>query len=382
MRCNRILKNISVLTNFIFIPVETTLSVKENQYAARKLSLAESLALRGELLIRIKRLDEAKALLEQALRLNPRSAVANEGMGLLFLTLRNLEQSQKHFSAAADLDSKSFLAQYYAAELAYAINKDYAAAENYLHKALAINPKFVPAYHMLSRILLLQGSEPSEALELARKAANLEPAEPSHWINVGQILLVMGRVDEARRLGERLLARARNDAEYGQAESLLSMINNRQYLLEANRRAEALAQETQRTDEQHSAARELQTVLGNQALSPPVPETEAGPTERVEGLIRSVKCDYPAIMDVVLDSNGEQHRLRAENYNQVQWMGGHPEESGISTMQGPPRNARTDRLFERFGPGAILVSSRQLRSKNKRLSIIKKYIIGYYLPAE
>jgi tetratricopeptide (TPR) repeat protein len=315
---------------FYFYRVEKRLSVKESQYSARTLSSAEALALRGELLVRTNRLDDAKTLLERALQLDPRSAVANEGMGLLFLRLGNLKRSQNYFSAAANLDSKSFLAQYYAAKLSYTIDKDYSAAENYLHKALAINPKYAPAYHMLSRILLLQGSEPSEALELAREAANLEPAEPGHRINEGQILLVMARYDEARRLAERLLARARNETEYRQAESLLSIVNNRQNsTLEARRRTDSLRQESPKAAEQHSAAGELQTVLDNQALMPPVPEIEMDSAGMVEGLIVFVKCDYPAIMDVVLDSNGERHKLRSENFSQVQWMGEPPEKTGL-----------------------------------------------------
>jgi tetratricopeptide (TPR) repeat protein len=312
---------------FFYVPVKTRLSVEEDQYVARKLSQAESLALRGDLLIRTNRLDEAKAMLEQALQLNPRCAAANEGMGLLFLKLRNEEQSRKYFSIAAELDSKSFLAQYYAAGLAYSKDKDYRATEKYLRKALEINPKFVPAYHVLSQTLMLEGVRLPEALELAMKAADLEPGESSHWINAGQILMVMGRYDEARRIGERRLSIAHTEAQRKQAEWLLSMIHNRQDRMpETQQRAEPPREDAQSMEAQQGAARELKTPLGNQAPAPLAPEIETGPAQKVEGVIRTVKCDSPAIMDVVLDSNGKQHRLHSEDYRQVQFRMGGPSE--------------------------------------------------------
>lgn len=212
---------------FYFYPVKAEPAVKESRYTERRLSRAEALALQGELLVRVGRADEAGPMLEEALLLEPRSAAVHEATGLLHLRLRDLELSQKHFTTAAELDSGSCLAQYYAAELAYARNRDFIAAEGYLRKALAINRQFVPACRLMSHVLMLQGAKPAEALEYALKAAELEPAEPGHWIAAGEILLVMARDEEARQIGERLMKRARNQEEYARAEALLAKIKRR-----------------------------------------------------------------------------------------------------------------------------------------------------------
>jgi len=56
---------------------------KDVRYDARTLTLAESLGIRGIFLVYGDRLDDAKVMLSQALKLDPRNAAANEGMALL-----------------------------------------------------------------------------------------------------------------------------------------------------------------------------------------------------------------------------------------------------------------------------------------------------------
>ncbi len=298
------------LYSFYQYSIQTKLPVKEDQFAARELSQAESLASRGELLIYADRLDEARTMLEQALRQNPGSATANQAMGALFLRLQNREQAQKYFSIAADLDSKSYLAQYFAAQMALEKDGNYGAAETYLRKAIAINPQFAPAFGMLSQILMLQREKEKipEALELALKASRLNPADLSHSIHVGRILVAMERYDEAYSLGERILAGASTESEREQAESLLRMID--QYREIEKQRSSVGEPEEQPQLEEEARIRDIDA---------PAPRIQTGPAGKITGFIRSVKCDFPAIMDMVLDSNGQQLRLRAENYYEVQY---------------------------------------------------------------
>jgi tetratricopeptide (TPR) repeat protein len=75
------------------VPVQPDL--KEDQYAVRMLSQADSLALRGELLLHAGRLDDARVMIERALKQDPRSAKANEGIGLLYVKLQNQEDLRK-----------------------------------------------------------------------------------------------------------------------------------------------------------------------------------------------------------------------------------------------------------------------------------------------
>jgi tetratricopeptide (TPR) repeat protein len=222
-----------LMNTFYHYQIPAHLSMKEEDYAARLLPPAESLALRGQFLLSSNRLEDARAMLKQALRLDPQSAEANEGMGLLFLRLRNQEEARKYFLATTQLDSKSFLAQYYAAQSEYQRGADYAITENYLRKALELNAKFVPAVSMLSYIFSMQKKLP-EALQMAAKAVELEPAEIRHRMDVCEILLSMEKFDDAMREAERALALADTDANRSTAQSMLSRIRNyRNHVLES-----------------------------------------------------------------------------------------------------------------------------------------------------
>jgi tetratricopeptide (TPR) repeat protein len=209
---------------FYYYKIPIQLKNREDSYAVRVLPPADSLAIRGIVLVYGGRLDDAKTMLDQALQLDPRSAVANEGQGSLYWRQHDLEQAKNYFAAAAELDSKSFLAQYFAAQLAYERDQDYGAAEDYLRKAIALNPNFGRAFAMLYQILMNQEAKLPEAFEVCKKAAELEPFEMNHRLNIGRILIRLHRCDEAQSHAEHLRATSRTDAERTQAESLLSMV--------------------------------------------------------------------------------------------------------------------------------------------------------------
>jgi tetratricopeptide (TPR) repeat protein len=319
---------------FYHYQIPAQLSVNEGQYTVRTLSDAESLASRGEVLVHVNRLDDARKILEQALQLDRGSALANEGMGMLYTRLKDQEKAGKYFAAAAELNSKNYLANYYAAHAAFE-RGDPDLVENYLRKALAINPNFVPALQILSEHLAAQREKLPEALELSQKAASLEPADLSHRIRIASILAAMERDDEASALAEKILAIARKDVDRDGAQSLLSRIQERrERLLEAKQRTEERKEEIRKMEERRQRDRELDAQLRAQAENRPQ-EAKAAPIKtgsvlKAAGLIRSVQCDYPAIMDVVLDSNGNLKKLRADNYYQVQyWAVGVPGKTGF-----------------------------------------------------
>jgi tetratricopeptide (TPR) repeat protein len=247
---------------FDYFPVETRLRVKEGQYVARTLSEAESLAYRGEVLVHTNRLDDSRVMLEQALRLDPRSAQANEAMGFLFMRMQDQDRANKYFLAAAELDSKRYLAQYYAASSIYSQSGNSGIAESYLRKTLEINSGFAPAYDLLSYILMMEGTKLPEALQFAKQAAVLQPSELRHRINIGNILAKMGKYDEASALGEHLLPIARTEAERSSIDSLLQYTKSRQEIeLEAKKRADTLQEEHKTIEEQSRRDREFEEIL-------------------------------------------------------------------------------------------------------------------------
>jgi tetratricopeptide (TPR) repeat protein len=285
------------------IPV--VLDSKEDQYTFRTLLPVESLALRGELLVQVNRLNDARVMLEQALRQDRRSTAANQGMGLLYEKLQDLKRAQKYFEAAAKSDPRSFMAQYYAGHLENE-RADSRNREGYLRKALALNPTFVPACRDLYELLMTQDGKLPEALELARKTAALEPAEINHRINIVRILIDMNKDDDAYKLGENLLTIIRTGQDRKWVESLLDIIKSRRVKT--------------RSDNAPEIQFRIPADAAKRKHPPKTPSVKTGPPGKAAGVIKSVKCGYPAIMDIVLDSKGKQQKLRAQNYYNVQYL--------------------------------------------------------------
>ena len=75
--------------------------------------------------------------------------------------------------------------------------KNYEAAEAAFKRALELNPNYVTAYHWYA--LLLEGplGRPDEALEVAKKAVELDPRSPIILLNVGARYAGVGRFDES-----------------------------------------------------------------------------------------------------------------------------------------------------------------------------------------
>jgi tetratricopeptide (TPR) repeat protein len=305
------------------------LKINEDQYEARSLSPAESLALRGTLLVHVNKLEQAKTALEQSLELDPRSAHANEGMGYLFWRLKDNEHARKYFSAAAELDSKNCLAQYFAAEAAMSQDEDFDAAEKYYRNAVAINPQFAPAYGQLSQLLLRTKTNLNEALEYANKGAALEPGQIRYKLNIASVLAAMGKIDEAFALAQRMLAAAQEENDRRQVESFMnwisSLLDQRDHTpspqrIKAERSRPSIEDQQwdpKAEEEKFNAFNEAEKKRKAEAAR--LASLKTGPAVKLRGIARSVQCDSPAIMDVVLEANGKLQRLHVENYFDVRY---------------------------------------------------------------
>ena len=156
------------------------------------------------------------------------------------------------------------------------------------------------------------------------------------------ILIRMDRHDEASRLARQVLTIASTKADRALADSVLAQIKQRQeWILETKRREEAAEerrrQQAKELEELRSRATGIEEQQQEESYKPASanrPAIKRGPAGKVIGVVKSVKCDYPAVMDVVLDSGGKQKTYRAENYYQVKyWAVGAPGKSGFEPCE-------------------------------------------------
>jgi hypothetical protein len=168
-----------------------------------------------------------------------------------------------------------------------------------------------------------------EALSMAEKAALLEPGVLSHRINVAQIMAAMGKIDEAQALARQAVAVARNEPDRRSAESLLDYIQStRARQTDSRSHAEVRIAKppgmpgkgAQEDEEVEAQVRALDEKMKKQRDEEQLRASlKSGPPAKLTGIIKSVKCDYPATLDIVLESGDRRHKLHAENYYQVQY---------------------------------------------------------------
>jgi tetratricopeptide (TPR) repeat protein len=286
----------------------------------RTLSPAEVLALQGDFLLHTHRLVEARSRFEEALRLDARFVAALEGLGQLALMEGKRAEARTWFRRALDAGAHSYRAHYYYAMLAAETTDTPGVleeVEGHLEKAVALNPDFAPACAALAGFYVSRPALLGRALELARKAEELDPDTAEYSLLVGRVLLRMQRVDEAIRAGEGALARALGEQDRREAQAFLA--SARQYkedLAEwerARKAARAAGQTRQRVEREGQPASETAS-----DSAPPRPKWGAGPRRQVfgaavEGWISSVTCRGKT-MDLKIEVAAYRLALHSGNY--------------------------------------------------------------------
>jgi tetratricopeptide (TPR) repeat protein len=275
-------------------------------------------------------------------------------MGLLCLLQNDQEGAAKYFSAAANLDSRSYFAHYYAARAAF-MGREGAGlqeAETHLRRAIEINPQFAPAYDSLATLLMMNDKGNQEALNLALKASALEPGVLGHKLNTVRILLAMNRIDEAAAMAEKAVSAAKTESDHSAAEATLLVVQRYQaQVAEQNKRLEEEAANQKeweelrrRGDEERARAQEArenrqraerEAALQQQAkITAPenapakVParspaKTSAGVPARqvfkMDGKVLNVACSAPYVMNLTIVANGRQYRFHSGNFYKVQF---------------------------------------------------------------
>jgi tetratricopeptide (TPR) repeat protein len=321
---------------FPMIRHKTVVEVSERTFPARVLPAAESAAIRGDFLAHRGRRAEARALLEEALSLDPNLAAAHESLGLLHLFAGEHDEAKKWFARAVALDSKSFLAHYYDATLnmlGALSEEEISRVEGGLQRTIELAPEFAPAYASLAAFYSMRNRKLARALSLVQEAVGREPGVVAYQISLAQITAQLGHVEAALKLGERVLAQAKTPSDREMAQTLLSELRKHQENLARAREEEERARlaeeererararkeqaEEDRLREAEAEAREAERILkaartkSERRLPPPRKMQSA------RGRIGTVSCSAPAAMSLTLNLLEKTLKLRAPDRNRV-----------------------------------------------------------------
>jgi tetratricopeptide (TPR) repeat protein len=179
----------------------------ESISSPRTLTPAETEARIGELDLSHGRRDDARTKLEDALMLDSSLASAEESLGFLLLQTDQLEEAEKHFQRAAELDPKRPLAFYGQGMVAMSRGASVGVPVGAIvafDKTVELSPDFAPAWYNLASIYSLRKETLPKALDAAQHAASLVPGDASYQYQVAVILQNLGRTEEARKAAERI----------------------------------------------------------------------------------------------------------------------------------------------------------------------------------
>ncbi|MBZ5701275.1 MAG: tetratricopeptide repeat protein [Acidobacteriia bacterium] len=300
---------------FRYVRMKAPAENAEKTFTVRALSPAESAALRGDFHLHMGRMREAKALLDQALELDPHLAAAHESLGFFWYRQGQMQPAAQEYAEAVRLDSHSFFALYLNAMLTQQAGRydpeTAARATSDLEKAIQINPNFAPAYATLSFFYLARPETKDKAFSAAKRAVELAPGELQYAINLGHILLALNRVEDAGILAQRILKAAGTPVEAAMAQSFASSVNG----YEEYRRTRAergtenattrvsveLPEETEKEEPKASAAPAKAQIYSMQG--------------RIEGLI----CSPNHEAALTLRMNGLEMHLHARDTEQIEY---------------------------------------------------------------
>jgi tetratricopeptide (TPR) repeat protein len=157
---------------------------------------ADFLALRG-------RSEDAQDKLEEALMNEPSLAEAEQSLGYILLKKNDLDEAQKHFESAAQLNPNDALNFYGQGLVAMNIGGNTGVPPGALaafEKAAALNPDFAPSWYYLAMIYSQRDETLPKALIDAQRAASLAPGESRYQLQLAALLDRAGHPDEARKM--------------------------------------------------------------------------------------------------------------------------------------------------------------------------------------
>jgi tetratricopeptide (TPR) repeat protein len=321
-------------TSYMEYSVALPAKADARDYSVRTISAAEAQARLGDFDLYRGQLDAAHKKLEEAIRLDPDLAAAQESMGLLLFRQDERYGAEKYFARAVALDSKSALAYFYHAMLLTSEGSDEeqtAAARTALEKALALNPGLGSAWSNLALLYANTGAL-DKALNAAKRAVDTMPGDPHFQYNLAVVLARMERYDEARAVARKLQSSGNSDIVSVAGKFLTQLDQAQQYATYKKMNESDSAAATAVSHEAKSSADSAPVLRRKTQSTPdPVPEDDAAPTAATDasptptgtraysmvGTITEINCASSPQIRMTLKAQTIVMHLHSGDFSQV-----------------------------------------------------------------
>jgi tetratricopeptide (TPR) repeat protein len=304
------------------------------------MSQAEAQAYLGDLLLHTDRLDEASAVLEKALALNPRLSLAHESLGIVRVKQKRFDDALHHLRKAEAANPSNYLTHYY---YAFALSRsgmddgltvtaydqgmvDTMRAE--LRRAIELNPDFPESYVLLAFVNLVQEERLDESIELVSHALKLAPGRDDYVFVLAQLHMRKQDFATARSV---LTPMLRENADETTRKSALTLLNSMKTIEEQLDRLRAV------NDAVGNAAKGS-THDNEPSLELFLRKLQKG-EQRVQGFLDRVECTQERIL-FSINTGRQMLTLQASGLERVRFVTFTPDVRGeISCGHRRPPNA-------------------------------------------
>jgi tetratricopeptide (TPR) repeat protein len=280
---------------------------------------ADFLSLRG-------RSGDAQDKLEEALASEPTLGEAEQCLGFLHLKKEDLDDAQKHFERAAQLDPRDAL-NFYGQGLVALANAGKAeppvGAADAFEKAAALNPDFAPAWYNLAMIYSHRNETLPKALADAKRAASLVPGDSGYQLQAAALLDRLGHPEEARQTAKRVQESAADRATADKAGDLVARMSRPQPSAAPASAGNPPAKPAsdaglriERKTEPEAKPTASTTPKTEPAPAPPL-FAESSTVYSMVGTITDVNCTGSPQIQITLKSQNITMKLHADNLEKV-----------------------------------------------------------------
>jgi len=302
--------------SFSYMKVAVPQDVNEASFQAKTVPVTDSDAIRADLLAYNDRGKGARALLETVLQQDPKNVSAHETMGFLEFRAGNLDAARKWYEQAVQLDSQSYIAQYYYAAISMqsgaAVPPDQIEAS--LQEAIKLNPKFAPSYDALAMFYGMRREKLDQAHLMNLRAVALDPANLGFRLNASTVLEEQDRYKDAIAVLRSSAGVAKTPEEAAALEARIKQAEEYQ----AKQTPAGAA-----GNQGHGQARPEYTGDSptTKTIMLPAPkhptETPHGPRQTAQGLILGVTCTDPSEIELKVEEGGKSVSLYSNNYYDI-----------------------------------------------------------------
>jgi tetratricopeptide (TPR) repeat protein len=270
--------------------------IDADKLAVTPLTLPQADAVRADFLAYSGRRDDARALLTDVVKADPKNELAHETMGLIESRDGHREEATKRYAEAVALDPGSYLAQFHLAAESMGGGDTSAAIEDGLRAAIKVNPRFAPAYDSLAVLYGRRREKLDEAHMLELAAVQLEPTNVNYRLDLANILTEQQKYDDAIHVLRGAEEVARSPLEADVVHRVLTQVEDNKAQIERWKKEQAEAQVHTTV-----ATRPPDGAVAPVKLQHPT-ETPHGPDLTAQGVIRGVHCNGPGVLELSVES--------------------------------------------------------------------------------